>query len=40
MRRKKFDYMHREYRRKRRTKIDIFRYIFQLPSFERLDPEE
>jgi hypothetical protein len=40
MKRKKIDKQHRDYRTKRRTKHDICRYIFQLPPFERLNPDE
>jgi hypothetical protein len=40
MRRKKIDKNHVKYRMQRRTKTDYTRFIFQLPAFERLNPEE
>ena len=39
-RRKPIDRNHVRYRMRRRTKFDLCRYLFQLPAFERLNPEE
>lgn len=40
MRRRTTDKNHVKYRTQRRTKSDWCRYIFQLPAFERLNPDE